>query len=173
MPEQNVNHSHNSFQHPSQYLPQQDNSKASFDYLIDEDTPYSANVHKVYTVQPPSSDYRRPSYPLDPMQSYSSEATAKISEETTSNTPRTYPPGLASKNVDSRGFWKTVGIFTLFLIDFRNSRGTRYCLNQWLVDSMSLPCSFKQRWTWPSRAICLSASTKLEYQATTIKCLFI
>jgi hypothetical protein len=98
----------------SHYLaryPQQDPFKVSRDDLIDEPpSPYSASAqHKVYVVPTSPTETRRGlSYPLDQLQSYSSEATTKASTEVPSSTSRSYLPSLSTADTEIRGLWKTI-----------------------------------------------------------------
>lgn len=99
-----------SFAPPRQNQFQQDDFKASYDDLIDENSaPYGTNArHQTYTVQTPSHpDHRRgPSYPLAPKSSYS----IKQSNDTVTDISDIggYPPPLPTKEVDTRGFWQKV-----------------------------------------------------------------
>lgn len=106
--------------HPSQfqqsYPPRQqpvqfneEEYKASYDDLIDQyATPFGRNSqHATFALQDPpplhSNTHRRGQSISKP--SYSSETTAKLSDET-EDTPRAYPPPLTPKEIDTRSIWQ-------------------------------------------------------------------
>jgi hypothetical protein len=90
-----------------QYLsPPEEVYKDSYDNLIDEyATPYSVNAHhQTYTVQPLSTEHLS-GFSHPHKQSYSSQYTAKHSDESAS---RAYPPSPHTKDTDTRGFWQKI-----------------------------------------------------------------
>jgi hypothetical protein len=150
----------------SHYLaryPQQDPFKVSRDDLIDEPpSPYSASAqHKVYVVPTSPTETRRGlSYPLDQLQSYSSEATTKASTEVPSSTSRSYLPSLSTADTEIRGLWKTVSHINCLRLFFSHPFVARFCPNQSLVDYMSSLSSYKLPWISSSKGTCWFVSTK-------------
>lgn len=98
------NRSTSSSLHPNPALYTQDESKASYDDLIDQyAAPYGANSnHQTYTLQSSPSQHRRgPSHPLK------SPFSSKQSDDTSHELQAVaYPPTTPSKEVDTRPLWR-------------------------------------------------------------------
>jgi hypothetical protein len=100
------NRSTSSSLHPNPALYTQDESKASYDDLIDQyAAPYGANSnHQTYTLQSSPSQHRRgPSHPLkSPFSSKQSDDTSHEFQAVA------YPPTTPSKELDTRPLWRKV-----------------------------------------------------------------
>lgn len=97
-------------QEPVQF--KEEEYKASYDDLIDQyASPFARNSqHATFTLEDPSkpSAHRRgASIPLGTKPSYSSETSAKQSDDSDVG-PVAYPPPLTPKETDTRSFWRKV-----------------------------------------------------------------